>query len=84
MKNKVQEMLLWKRYELIHLGYLAYDLDNREAYIPNKEVQEAFEYAIEGARWSEVVNTVEASDRLLRNTWQQDGEAVAAVKMYLP
>ena len=27
---------------LIHLGYLAYDLESKEAYIPNKEVQEAF------------------------------------------
>ena len=62
---------------LIHLGYLAYDLENQQAYIPNKEVQEAFEYAIEGAKWSEVVNAVEASEQLLRNTWQKDEEAVA-------
>lgn len=63
---------------LIHLGYLAYDFDERKAYIPNKEVQEAFEYAIEGARWSEVVNAVEASETLLRSTWQYDNEAVAS------
>lgn len=63
---------------LIHLGYLAYDLENREAYIPNKEVQEAFEYAIEGAKWSEVVNAVDASEQLLRSTWMKDGEAVAS------
>ena len=62
---------------LIHLGYLAYDLENRQAYIPNKEVQEAFEYAIEGAKWSEVVNAVEASEQLLRSTWQKDEDAVA-------
>ena len=62
---------------LIHLGYLAYDQENKEAYIPNKEVQEAFEYAIEGAKWNEVRNAVEASEQLLRSTWQKDGEAVA-------
>lgn len=63
---------------LIHLGYLAYDFDKKEAYIPNKEVQEAFEYAIDGAHWSEVVNAVEASERLLQYTWNLDTEAVAA------
>ncbi len=62
---------------LIHLGYLAYDLENKQAYIPNKEVQEAFEYAIEGAKWSEVVNAIDASERLLRSTWQKDTDAVA-------
>lgn len=62
---------------LIHLGYLAYDLENREAYIPNKEVQESFEYAIEGARWSEVVNAIDASERLLQYTWMQNSDAVA-------
>ena len=62
---------------LIHLGYLAYDLESKEAYIPNKEVQEAFEYAIEGAKWSEVVNAMDASERLLRSTWQKDVDAVA-------
>lgn len=25
---------------LIHLGYFAYDADTREAYVPNKEIQE--------------------------------------------
>lgn len=62
---------------LIHLGYLAYDLENKQAYIPNKEVQEAFEYAIEGAKWNEVVHAVDASERLLRSTWQKDADAVA-------
>ena len=27
---------------LIHLGYFAYDADAREAYVPNKEIQEVF------------------------------------------
>ena len=33
---------------LIHLGYLAYDAENEEVYIPNADVREAFSYAIEG------------------------------------
>lgn len=31
---------------LIHLGYLAYDFENREAFIPNKEIIEELENAI--------------------------------------
>lgn len=45
---------------LIHLGYLAYDFNMREAYIPNAEVQEAFEYAIKGTEWREIVDSVNA------------------------
>lgn len=33
---------------LSHLGYLAYDSTEREAYIPNEEVREAFVQAVEG------------------------------------
>ena len=62
---------------LIHLGYLAYDQELREAYIPNAEVQEAFEYAISDTGWNEVVNSLNASDQLLKSTWQMDSEAVA-------
>lgn len=33
---------------LIHLGYLAYDKDRGEAYIPNAEVRSAFFNAVQG------------------------------------
>lgn len=62
---------------LIHLGYLAYDYDAREAYIPNTEVQEAFEYAIIETDWKEVINAIKASEQILKSTWQQDSEAVS-------
>ena len=62
---------------LIHLGYLAYDFDMREAYIPNKEVQEAFEYAIMETDWKEIASALRDSDRLIKNTWRLDTEAVA-------
>ncbi len=35
---------------LIHLGYLAYDQKNKEVYIPNQEVTEAFEACINGKK----------------------------------
>lgn len=62
---------------LIHLGYLAYDFEMKEAYIPNAEVQEAFEYAINGTDWTEIVESIKASEQLLKKTWRGDTEAVA-------
>lgn len=40
---------------LIHLGYLAYDFETKEVYIPNEEVRSEFRNAIEGAGWDAVV-----------------------------
>lgn len=37
---------------LIHLGYLGYDAENEEAYIPNEEVRKAFLGAVEGTDWN--------------------------------
>lgn len=68
---------------LIHLGYLAYDSDTGCAYIPNAEVQEAFEYAIREADWREVTDAIKASELLLKNTWQMNSSAVAeAIESY--
>ena len=62
---------------LIHLGYLAYDFDMKEAYIPNAEVQEAFEYAIKGTDWKELVQSINYSEQLMKMTWKGNTEAVA-------
>ena len=62
---------------LIHLGYLAYDSENEEAYIPNKEVRMCFEDTIEGTNWSELIETMEHSEELLRATMAGDAEEVA-------
>ena len=62
---------------LIHLGYLAYDSDKREAYIPNEEVRVEFSNAVEDAGWDSVMKAILASDELLQATWRMDEEAVA-------
>lgn len=62
---------------LIHLGYLAYDRDEREAYIPNEEVRAAFANAVRGTDWTPVVQAMKQSDQLLRATWNRDEDAVA-------
>jgi hypothetical protein len=53
---------------LIHLGYLAYDTETEEAYIPNKEVRMCFEDTLEDTGWDEVIQAVNNSERLLGAT----------------
>lgn len=53
---------------LIHLGYLAYDSEQREAFIPNKEIIEEFENAMSTGGWPEVMNVLKASEQLMEDT----------------
>lgn len=62
---------------LIHLGYLAYDAESKEAYIPNREVREFFEYTLECTDWNELLETIENSQRLLGATLAKENEEVA-------
>ncbi len=62
---------------LIHLGYLAYDAERKEVYIPNYEVMAEFKSAVKNADWADVIRAIEASDRLLRYTWERNSDKVA-------
>lgn len=62
---------------LIHLGYLAYDFEREEVYIPNREISKEFYNAVEGTGWTEVVNAVKASNKLLEHIWNEEAEKVA-------
>ena len=62
---------------LIHLGYLAFDYERREVYIPNEEIRSEFCNAMEGSEWNTVVEAIEASDKLLHATWKKEEEKVA-------
>jgi len=64
---------------LIHLGYLAYDDEEKECYIPNKEIRMEFTNAIEDTSWTQVVKTIQASQDLLEALWNGKEETVAAV-----
>lgn len=64
---------------LIHLGYLAYDSRAKEAFIPNKEIMEEFENAMSTGGWTEVMNILRESEKLLEATLSCDGERVARV-----
>jgi hypothetical protein len=62
---------------LIHLGYLAYDMDEEAAYIPNEEVRREFVRAVKYCRHKEVAKLIQTSDRLLQATLAMDSETVA-------
>ena len=63
---------------LIHLGYLAFDSEKSEAYIPNKEVRMCFEDTLDATGWDELVETLDNSERLLEATIAGDSEEVAS------
>ena len=62
---------------LIHLGYLAYDSERKEAFIPNREIMEEFENAMSVGGWQEVMNILKASEKLLEDTLSGNEKEVA-------
>ena len=51
---------------LIHLGYLGYDAEQKEAFIPNKEIIGEFENAMIVCGWPEVMRVLKASEAGIR------------------
>lgn len=64
---------------LVHLGYLAYDPDRREVYIPNEEMREEFLRSIRLGHRTELVKAITMSERLLNATLSMDEEGVAGL-----
>ncbi len=63
---------------LIHLGYLAYDMDSETCRIPNREVRQEWIYSIEDDEDYEVTESIiKDSKELLKQTIAGDAEAVA-------
>ena len=62
---------------LIHIGYLGYRAETKEAFIPNKEIIGEFENAMSVGGWPEVMRILKASERLLEDTLRGDEESVA-------
>jgi hypothetical protein len=62
---------------LVHLGYVAYDTETEEGYIPNYEVRQIFERTLKATGWDEVIEAVNNSERLLQATLSGDEEEVA-------
>lgn len=62
---------------LVHLGYLAYDIDNKAVYIPNEEVREEFIRALTTGKHMEIARLIRDSEHLLEMTLNMDEDAVA-------
>lgn len=83
VRSFTNDMVTFNTYEdifslLVHLGYLAYDVEKQEVFIPNKEVMQEFVTATSVSRWHEIVNSVKKSRQLLQATFDRDEEAVAS------
>ena len=62
---------------LIHLGYLAYDDEAWECYIPNKEVADEMNNAIKATAWDALAKTIQNSKNLLAATLSGNEQVVA-------
>lgn len=62
---------------LIHLGYLAYDFEHRETYIPNHEVRQEFINCVSVSDWGEVSKALKNSADTLRAIWEHRPNQVA-------
>lgn len=83
IRNFSNDMTTFHSYEdvltlLIHLGYLGYDFETKEVFIPNSEVADEYVTAVKAAGWQEVIKAVQASSVLLKETWAQNEDYVAA------
>ncbi len=62
---------------LIHLGYLSYDSEKKEVFIPNREVMDVFRSSTKARDWTVTFRALQNSERLLQATWNGDKETVA-------
>ena len=62
---------------LIHLGYLSFDWNSEECYIPNREVASEMANAVKAVKWKNVIDALQASEHLLRSLLAADADAVA-------
>ena len=63
----------------IHLGYLGYRRDTREAFIPNKEVMQVFRSSTKNRQWTVTFRALHNSRRLLEATWNCEKDTVASL-----
>ena len=62
---------------LIHLGYLGYDDETGEVFIPNKEILDVFKSSTETDEWVDTFASFKVSQELLKATWNRDADKVA-------
>ena len=63
---------------MIHLGYLAYDAENKTVRIPNEEIKLEFRKAVREVKHEATMKRLEESDQLFFDTIHERADAVAA------
>lgn len=58
---------------LIHLGYLGYDFNAKEVFIPNSEIASEFYNAVNAVGWNTVIRAIQKSEELLQSTISTKG-----------
>ena len=63
---------------LIHLGYLAYDSENKTVHIPNEEIRLEFSKAVRGVDHKDTIKRLRESEQLIDDTVHLRADKVAA------
>ena len=71
-KNKNQCFTL-----LIHIGYLAFDSECSQVFIPNEEVRMAFRNALEECSWPDAIKPYQRSRKFIQSIFAEDNTTVA-------
>ena len=64
---------------LIHLGYLGYDDETSEVFIPNREILDEFKTSTKSKEWTDTFESFRLSQELLKATWNRDAERIAEI-----
>ena len=59
------------------MGYLSFDDETSEVFIPNKEILDEFKTSTKSAEWVSTFKSFELSQKLLKATWEADANKVA-------
>lgn len=61
---------------LIHLGYLGFDDEKSEVYIPNREILDEFKSSTKDHEWVDAFASFRTSLELVKATWAEDSDKV--------
>ena len=64
---------------LVHLGYLGFDYEHSEVFIPNREILDEFKASTKTSEWANCFKSFEISKELLKATWAEDANQVAVL-----
>lgn len=62
---------------LIHLGYLGFDDETSEVFIPNREILDEFKTSTKSSEWAGTFKAFALSQQLVKATWAEDAGRVA-------